>query len=240
MAIVDSWAQLPFDHYVRLYISDLQIDYTVDGGVTILGNTKENLLQLDTLKPGKLSIVGSAESTSARNTLLVNISIARDVNDKNGRVTHFWRYALQLFLKLGSVTIYVFATSIFAAVSLLALPMAQMVLMLIVGAGICTRTIVGNIVYSMMQQGSLLHIIVNSEEEANNVIAEAFRHQLDADEDTKFQIEVQGHVFVDAKRIKSRSVWRRRLLGALASPHDFTRSHGAEYVPVYSETAGKV
>ena len=237
---MDSWAQLPFDHCLRLYLSDIRVDYTVDGGVAVLGDMAENLGQLETLKPGKFSIVGSTESTVGRNSLLVNISIARDVNHKGGRVTPIWRYALQLFLKLGSVTIYVFATSIFAAVTLLALPMAQMVLMLIVGAGICARTMVGNIVYTMMQQGSLLHIIVNSADEASEVIAEVFRLQLDADEHPKFQIEVQGHVFVDAKRITSRSVWRRRLLGVLASPHDFARSHWAEDVPMYSETAGKV
>jgi hypothetical protein len=163
VAVADSWASLPFDHYAKLYMSDLRNDYEVQGGRSFLldPNVDEkatraeivtaNLQQLGTLEPGNLKIVGSYESTLARNRLLVLVSVARDSQDDQGPTTSLLRYAIQVFLKLTAITIYVFATSIFASVTLLALPMAQMMLMLVVGSGILGRVLVGNMVSAIKQ-----------------------------------------------------------------------------------------
>jgi hypothetical protein len=115
-----------------------------------------NLRQLGTLEPGNLYLVGSYEPTPARNRLLILVSVARDRSGGHGPQTSLLRYSIQVFLKLGALTIYVFATSMFAAVALLALPMAQMILMLVVGSGIIGRVLVGNIVSAIKQQNSFL------------------------------------------------------------------------------------
>ena len=237
VAIIDSWAQLPFDHYAKLYLSDLRNEYSLENGEHILNNLEDNLRQLGTLKPGDLHIEGSHESTSARNTLLVIISIARDINSTGGRNTPFWRHGLQILLKLGTIIIYVFGTSIFAAVTLLALPMAQMVLIIVVGAGILARVITGNIASSILQQDSLFHVIASNEADAVEIVRQAFKEQSDLDAETKFQIEIEGHIFIGQVRVAKRSVWRRRFLGVLASPYDITRHHVCSHVPQKAEKA---
>jgi hypothetical protein len=250
VAVADSWASLPFDHYAKLYVSDLRNDYGVQGGrsflldadvdgkVTKAETITANLKQLGTLEPGTLNIVGSYEPTTARNRLLILITIARDGRDTGGPKTSIARYAIQVFLKLGAITIYVFATSLFAAVLLLALPMAQMILMLIVGSGVLGRVLVGNIVSAVKRQASFLHIVAHSEQEAAGFVARIFEDQKSSRGNrTKFQIEIDGHVFVDQVRIKSRSAWPVRLLGVLARPYDLTGSRKG-YVPVDRKTMG--
>jgi hypothetical protein len=81
----------------------------------------------------------------------------------------------------------------FAAVALLALPMAQMILMLVVGSGIIGRVLVGNIVSAIKQQNSFLHVIANSEQEAAGFVARIFEDQKRPGMRTKFQIEIDGH-----------------------------------------------
>ena len=235
VAIADSWASLPFNHYAKLYVSDLRNDYEVQGGRSILldSNVDEkttkaeivmaNLRQLGTLEPGNVQIVGSYEPTPARNRLLVLISVARDSQDDQGPTTSLFRSGIQVFLKLGALTIYVFATSIFAAVTLLALPMAQMILMLVVGAGILGRVLVGNVAHTIKQQNSFIHVIADSEQEAAGFVARIFEDQKRPGISTRFQIEIDGHVFVDQIRIKSRSPWPARILGVLARPYELTR-----------------
>lgn len=235
VAVADSWASLPFDHFAKLYVSDLRNDYEVQGGRSFLSDPDDNgnatkaeiitanLRQLVTLEPGNLKIVGSFEPTPARNRLLILISVARDGPDRlGGPRTSLIRYATQIFFKLAAVTIYVFATSVFAAVVLLALPMAQMILMLLVGSGILGRVLVGNMVSAVKQQASFIHIIADSEQEAAGFVARIFEDQNRPGIRTRFQIELDGHVFVDQVRVKSRSplwVW---MLGVLAPPYDLT------------------
>ena len=165
------------------------------------------------------------------------LSIARDVNSTGGRSTPFWRYGLQIILKLGSITIYVFGTSIFAAVTIPALPMAQMIIRIVVGAGILARAITRNIAHAILEQDSLLHIIASNETDAIEIISRAFKEQADLNAETKFQIEVDGQIFIDQVRIAERSVWRWRFLGVLASPYDITRHHVCFYVPQKAEYA---
>ena len=235
VAIADSWASLPFNHYAKLYVSDLRNDYEVQGGRSFLldSNVDEkttkaeivnaNLKQLGTLEPGNVKIVGSYDTTTACNRLLVLISVARDSQDDRGPTTSLFRSAIQVFLKLSALTIYVFATSIFAAVTLLALPMAQMILMLVVGAGILGRVLVGNIAHAIKQQNSVIHVIADSEQEAAGFVARVFEDQKRPGIGTNFQIEIDGHVFVNQIRIKSRSPWPVRILGVLAKPYELTR-----------------
>lgn len=99
--------------------------------------------------------------------------------------------------------------------------MAEMILMLILGAGVLSRVMASKIVQAIDRQDSMIHIIAQNEGDADKIVTHAFKHQLS--EETKFQIELDGHLFLETKRITRRSIWWRRILGVLASPYDFTK-----------------
>ena len=65
----------------------------------------------------------------------------------------------------------------------------------------------------------LIHIIAGSEVEAHNVIVELFAMQK-FEWTSEFQIELEGHVFVDCQRVGRRSRWWRRLFGLMARTYD--------------------
>ncbi|KAJ4291875.1 hypothetical protein N0V90_009771 [Kalmusia sp. IMI 367209] len=226
VTIFDAWAQLPFDSYVKLYLTDIRINYSVDQGELITSDVNTNLRQLSTLPAADLHIEGTMEPTKSRNTLLVIVSIVRDINDPNGRSTSALRYSLQILARLCSSTVYVFGTVLFSSSTLLAFPMAEMVLMLVLGAGVLSRVMATSIVNAILLQDSMIHIIANNEVEADDVVAAVFRHQLDVGE-TKFHVEVDGHIFLEGKRVTRRSSLYRSILGVLATPFDICQ-YGAK------------
>ena len=81
----------------------------------------------------------------------------------------------------------------------------------------------------------LIHIIAGSEVEAHNVIMELFAMQK-LEWSSEFQIELEGHVFVDCQRVGRRSRWWRRLFGLMARTYDlrerknrYEKSRGDNY-----------
>lgn len=105
--------------------------------------------------------------------------------------------------------------------------------MLVVGSGVLGRVLVGNLAEEVRHQAGFVHVVVRNEDEAAAALGRLFEDQMrnaggeredgSRGKGTRFQIEIDGHVFVDGVRIKSRSKWPVRLLGVLARPYDVTR-----------------
>lgn len=246
VTIVNNWATLPFNSHATVFLSDIHGDYQIqhqaynseDNGRSLADLiSASNLGQLKTLKRGQLRTIGSVTPISRDdNKLMILISIARD-SHKDGPRTSSWRYGLQIFLNLGSITIFVFATSIFAAVTLLALPMSQMILMIVVGTAVISRALVSKIVDTIQKQRNFLHIIVTTKKEASEVLAVIFNSQQGSDDSRPYQIEIDGNIFIDGTRVASRSAWIRRILGLMARPYDIGKVRGG-YRIVPSEDQG--
>jgi hypothetical protein len=227
--ILDNWAQLPFRHHWKLYISSIPYDIEVTGGEPITSDFDNGsthaaddalgiaIKQLKTIKPGSVQITsGSSKlTTKHRNAILVLVSVARNHHEKT-----FWRTLFQVFTKALSVTVFVFGTCVLSAVSLLAMPMAQLVLMMILAAGVGSRVIAGGIVTAVAKNEPMLHVITENEEDAFKVMAEIFELQ----QQTEFQLELDGHIFCAGRRVAKRSGWFRRVLGVMASPFDMRRA----------------
>lgn len=124
--------------------------------------------------------------------------------DKHGPPA--WLTGLQFLSKAGSITIFVLGTTVFAAVTVLALPMAQMLLMLVLGAGMGSRILATTTVASLTGRVPILPLMTRSEEELYDVVQDIFALQR---ENSDFQIELNGHVFVQERRIGRRSPWVR-------------------------------
>jgi hypothetical protein len=221
VTILDNWAQLPFIKHWKLYVTSIPYEIKVTGGESITSDFGEGSVglatkQLKTVKPASLRITGSRLKTMHRNSVLVLVSIARTAKEKT-----FWRSLFQVFSKTASVTVFVFGTCVLSAVTLLAMPMAQLALMLILAAGIGSRAISGGIVNAVTKNEPMIHVITENEKEAYEVIREVFYHQQRLE--TNFQVEIKGHVFVDGRRVAKRSLWYRRILGVMASPFDLRK-----------------
>ncbi|KAL8912226.1 MAG: hypothetical protein Q9171_002740 [Xanthocarpia ochracea] len=228
-AIAENWAQLPFKETWKLYVSDIPYDVRVRGGDSIItkldgpeGSVSRILHQLASLKAGTATISGSKQFTRPRNTVLVVISV---VNHGKQRI----RALLRLLSKCTSIATFVTGTALFASVQLLALPMAVMVLTLVLAAGVYGRAITGWIVQGVSKTEPLIHVIVNSTQEAQHVIAKILSLDeynsedmecADETEVRKLQVELHGHVFVKQRRVAHRSPWYLRTLGVLARPFD--------------------
>jgi hypothetical protein len=165
---------------------------------------------------------GTHKPKSVGNTLLIIISIARDVKAPGGRTTSTFRYFNQVVSRFASLLVYAFGTAIFSSAALLAIPVAEMILVLVLGAGVLSRVIAKNMVRAIDQRNSMVHIVSKNEHDAEEVVRSVFMHQMDEDS-TKFQIEVDGHFFLDQRKVGRRSIWHRRILGLLAMPYNITR-----------------
>ena len=244
-SILSNWARLPFQKQWKFYVSDVPYDVTVTGGCNILepgapstprsyidneaaaGKSVATILkQLATVRPGNVRIQGFPIHTKPRNNILVLVSVTRESNSYRAS----WWAGLEVFSQAVSVTVFVLATSVFASVTILAMPMAQMILLLFLGAGIGTRVIVGGLVAAIARTKPLIHVIAGSELEAHNVIMELFAMQK-LEWTSEFQIELDGHIFVDCQRVGKRSRWWRRLFGLMARTYDIRgRKDGYEEV----------
>ena len=222
-------ATLPFDIYATVYLTDIPGDYQAHHEAHILEDNRRSLTelisttklgQLQPLKLGTLRNLGATAPTTPNDTkFMVLISIARD-NHKDSPQASSARYGLQIVLNLVSITIFVFAISVSAAVTLLALPISQMILMPVVGSAILSRVLVHGIVANIQKQGRFLHIVVTTEDEASEVLAVVFNSPQGFRDSKPYQIEIKGNIFIDGIRIKSRTPWTRRMLGIMASPYE--------------------
>lgn len=233
-AIAENWAQLPFAENWKLYVSDVPYDAQIYDGDDILpkiqsvdADAKHIRHQLASLRAAKVTMYGSNEKTRSRNTVLVMVSVA-------SRGPSRLKSVFRLVSKAFSIAVFVFGTAIFAAAQLLALPVATMTLTLILAAGVLSRAVTGWIVSGVSKTEPLIHVIVSSTEEAHAVLAAilSIDNQNDG-EDGDFkprgiQVELEGHVFINQKRVGHRSKWVVETLGVLAEPFDLRRVASVE------------
>ncbi|KAL8800848.1 MAG: hypothetical protein Q9182_004868 [Xanthomendoza sp. 2 TL-2023] len=213
----------------KLFVSDIPYDVKVRGGDSITAKldkpeqSVDRVLQaLASLKAGTATVQGSRQYTRPRNAVLVVISV---VNHGDQQI----RSLLRLLSKCTSIATFVSGTALFASVQLLALPIAVMVLTLVLAAGVYGRAITSWIVQGVSKTEPLIHVIVNSTQEAQHVIARILSLDEYGTEDIEFpnesevrslQVELHGHVFVKRRRIAHRTPWYLRTLGVLAQPFD--------------------
>lgn len=101
--------------------------------------------------------------------------------------------------------------------------MATFVLTLVLAAGVFGRAIASWIVIGVEKVNPMVHFVADTNEEAYIVLTRLFSIDLsgaDTPAPRKIQVELQGHVFVDKRRLLRRSPWPMRMLGIMASPFD--------------------
>ncbi|KAF7509883.1 hypothetical protein GJ744_007394 [Endocarpon pusillum] len=228
-AIAENWAQLPFKENWKLFVSDIPYDISVRDGEDALSKFgKEDITghqvlhQLASLRAGAVTFHGSNQFTRPRNVVLVIVSVT---NQGRNRV----RQLLRLLCKCTSIATFVTGTALFASVQLLALPMAVMTLTLILAAGVFGRAIIGWIVSGVDRTEPLIHLIADTTQEAQKIIAQILSLGDGGGQDTNgnevrnIQVELAGHIFISQRRVASRSPWYRRTFGVLAEPFDLRK-----------------
>lgn len=218
-------------------MSDIPYEVNIQGGDNILpqlenpdATAKKVLNQLASLRAGTATLRGSKQYTRPRNAVLVMVSVAIQ---SQGRI----RPLAQLVCKCLSVATFVTTTTFFASVQLLALPVAIMTLTLILAAGVFGRAITGWIVSSISKTEPLIHVVVDTSQEAQHVIAQVLSldnygsQEKGGNEVRKIQVELDGHVFVSQRRVGGRSRWWLKTLGVLANPFDLRQVDCSETSP---------
>lgn len=233
-AVAENWAQFPFKESWKLFVSDIPYDVNIWGGDSIVPNLENSsananqvLRQLASLKAGTVTFNGSKQYTRPRNAVLVMVSVADQGRDR-------YPTLLRLFSKCASIATFVTGTAVFASVQLLALPVAVMTLTVVLAAGTFGRAITGWIVSGVSKTEPLIHVIVDTTQEAQHVIARVLSldkygsQETGGNEVRKIQVELGGHVFVSQRRVGRRSPWHIRTLGVLAEPFDLRTVHLSE------------
>lgn len=236
-AIAENWAQLPFKETWKLFVSDIPYDVKIRDGDNITAKLDRHynsvnhvLQQLGSLKAGTATFYGSQQYTRPRNSVLVMVSVTDDGDERIGSI-------LRLLSKCTSIATFVTGTALFSSVQLLALPIAVMTLTLVLAAGVFSRAVTGWIVSGVNKTEPMLHVIVNTTDEAQHVIKQilsldmAGGIQVRDNEVRKIQVELGGHIFVEQRRVAHRTPWHVRVLGVLAEPFDLRRVNTSE--PMY-------
>ena len=244
-AAVDNYVQLPFEKQWRLCLSDVPYDVTVTGGDLItnhvpgeeqeINSVKIALGQLKSLKTGTIQIAGrpqhsvyrSSTASESRNVVFVIVSITSH--------SHNWRKTfIRSLSRITSLAVFIVGTACFASAQLLSIAMATFVLTCVLGAGVFGRAITSWIVTGIETADPMVHFVADTEDEALFVLARLFSigpHDTDVAQSRQIQVELHGQVFLDRRRITSRSLWPPRILGILASPYDLAKA-------VYKEKPG--
>lgn len=136
-----------------------------------------------------------------------------------------WGHVFRHLSKSISVAIFVTGTAIFASVNLLSLVVAVAVLTLTLAAGVFGRAIASWIVTRASETEPMIHVIAATRQEAYQAIAEILC--LKSNDGRPFQMEFKGHIFINGRRVASRSPLKVAILGMLAEPYDLANSHHA-------------
>ena len=227
--IIENYSQLPFERQYRFFISLIPYDLDIKGGDKVMENVmsdkyvrnykdeisvSKELKQLSTLRQGEVHNNGSWGSTDSRCSVTVLVSVV----DKNWK-TSFYR----LFSKAASISVFVTGTAIFASVVLLSLEAVVMILTLLLCGGIFGRALASGIVSIISSDEPLLHAITPPEHEAL-IVSGLLQENAFGSKDV--QIEVEGNIFVNQRRVARRkfgwlyiSFW-----GVLAKPYDLLKA----------------
>ena len=234
-AIAENWIQVPSKETWKLFVSDIPHDVVIHNGDSIIAKLQKSyqsvtsiLQQLGTLRAGSVFLRGSQQYTRPRNTILIMVSVVKDGDAVVGALS-------RLASKYASIATFVTGTAFFASTQLLAGSVAVLTLTLVLAAGVFSRAITRWIVQGVSKTEPMLHVIVNSTQEAQHVIARILsldeEYTGTQDELRKVQVEVGGHVFVEQRRVAYRTPWYLRFFGVLAEPFDLRKVAVCEYAP---------
>lgn len=222
LAIADGWISLPFDEHWRVYIAQHNVSLrispsekqiTMETALSESNNMEE--IKKQATPSGAYSVIpivseGAPKSTRSSRQMLVVVSVSMD-----DKCSPRWKTGLRLLFRVGGVTIYVFSTSIFASVSLPALPMAQMVLMVVIGAGYFSRATFQGLVLVRCKETPIMHLIAEDKDTANRMMATIMQMQSE-DSSSSYVFEVDGKVWAQQVCIKLTKRWKKRLFGSFA------------------------
>ncbi|KAF9875086.1 hypothetical protein CkaCkLH20_07352 [Colletotrichum karsti] len=222
VAIVDGYINLPFDETWKVYISRQNATLignesgVFEGSSWELDGVDEMVIEgaMRGAAPKKNAVYAQTgdESQTGRQMLVV-ISISQE--DKRPPI---WLSGLRLFFRAGGLTCFVFATSVFAAVTLLALPMSQMVLMVIVGSGFFSRAIVQKMVKTMYHERPVMHLIAEDKQTADRMLTDIMQMKMEPeDASSSYVFEVNGKLWIRQVCVGLTNRWRRRFFGLLSS-----------------------
>lgn len=196
---------MPYD--VEILGGQSVTDYFSHG--TASEDALRQLKELKALKPAKINFLGSSLQTDARNSVMVMVSI---VGQRK------WDPIWQRLSRVFSMAVFVTGTAFFASAALLSLIMAVVVLSLTLAAGIFGRAIASWIVSHVASTEPMIHIISNTEEEAYQAIAEILSLK-------STQVEINGHILINERRVATRSWIKVAMLGVLAEPYDIMKHY---------------
>lgn len=218
-------------------MSDIPYDVSVQNGDNILSKLRnsdisahEMLHQLAGLKAGTVKLDGSKQYTRPRNAVLVMISVA-------SQKQKFLRAALRLVSIFISIATLIAATALFASVNFVTLPVATTTFLLILAVVVYGRAITEKLVSDGSKTEPLIHVIVDTKQEAQRVIARILsldkhdNNETGESEVRKVQVELGGHIFVSRQRVSRRSPWILRILGVLAEPFDLRTVDSSQIIP---------
>lgn len=234
---MESWAQFPFEGNWSLFVSDIPYDAGVQNGDNILSklinsdvSAHDMLHELASLKAGTVKLYGSKQHTRSRNAVLVMVSVA-------SQKRNLLRSALRLASTCISIATFMASTAFFASVNIVAPSVATMVFLLILAVVIYGRASTEKLVSYVSKTEPLIHVIVDTKQEAHRVIARILsldRHdnnETGENEVRKVQVELGGHVFVNQQLVGRRSPWVLRTLGVLATPFDLMTVDTSRIIP---------
>lgn len=225
-AFLEDRSHRPFKKTYKLYLSSLPYDVEILGGQPITDYfstntaTENALKQLKTLRPASMNFFGSSLQTPARNSVIVMVSIVGQQ-----KLEQIWQRLSRAF----SVAVFVFGTAVFASVTLLSLVMAVVVLTLTLAAGILGRAIASWIVSNVAGTEPMIHIISGTKEEAYQAIAEIL--SLKSNDGSPFQVEINGQIFINERRVATRSWLKVAMFGVLAEPYDIVKAYQKTKMP---------
>ncbi|KAL8959210.1 MAG: hypothetical protein Q9183_005675 [Haloplaca sp. 2 TL-2023] len=222
-----------FEETWKLFVSDIPHNVVIYMGGSIIAKLKKSyqsvtsiLQQLGTLRAGSVLFRGSQQSTRPRNAILIMVSVVKDDDAVVGRLS-------RPASKCASIAISVTGTAFFASTQLLAGSVVVMTLILVLAACVFSRALTGWIVRDVSKTEPMLHVILNSTQEAQHVIARILsldeEYTGTQDELRKVQVEIGGHVFVEQRRVAYRTPWYLRFFGVLAEPFDLRKVAVCEY-----------
>lgn len=97
-----------------------------------------------------------------------------------------------------------------------------MALTFVLSAGVFGRAIAGWMLRRVADEEPMIHVIVNTRDEANGAICRIL--ELNSADGAHVQVEINEHVFVNGLRVASRKRWYVAILGVLADPYDLLRA----------------
>lgn len=121
------------------------------------------------------------------------------------------------------MAVFVTGTAFFASVTLLSLIIAVVVLTITLAAGIFGRAIASGIVSHVAKTEPMIHIISGTKEEAYRAIGEILK--LKSNDGSPFQVEINGQILIDERRVATRSWLKVAILGVLAEPYDIVKPY---------------